>query len=1199
MPDGIPDGSVLEQFLSLQTAMFASGSASEIGNVVCQRLTELPGVDSAGLCIAGKLVAQAGGAALELGDATKACRQRWLESSPGAEACVSCPAAPSPGIECLPLGAGNRSLGGVLLRPTSPKLLGRWRPYLENTANLLALLLERMPGAEDGRNVCDDCPASARISGVPQSVRGITDRRQAEKALRMAQFIVDRAPVGIFRIAEDGKILSVNDHACQSLGYTRDELCGMTVFDIDPLVDRQRWRNHRQALRSTSSRTIESRHRRKDGTTFPVEVTVSRADFEGCEFTVSIVRDMTERCRSQEILRENQRRLTTLMSNLPGMAYRCANDAAWTMEFVSNGCLALTGYEAKDLLDDARVAFGDLILPEHRQEVWAQVQAALAENRPFELVYRIACAGGECKWVWEQGRGVVDEEGNVLALEGFITDVTQHKHAQEDAARSTAMLNETGMIGRIGGWEHDLISGRASWTKALYDIVEIAEGEPIPGVGEHLDYYEPEDRARLAEAYEHAVATGEPFDLELRIHTAKGKPFWARAIGRPVYEGGRCVKMQGTFQDITERKQVEEELRYQRDTAQTYLDVAGVMFVALDRNADVTLINQKGCTILGCTEEDIVGKNWFQNFVPQRLRAEVTAAFERLTAGTLESVEYFENPIRTRDGKERLIAWHNTILKDSSGQITGTLSSGEDITERKQAEETVEAFFDQSLVMLFIADMRTERLLRVNHEVCRITGRSEEELCSVPFVEFVHPDDREASRQAIATLADGRPLIGFVNRHITAAGEARLFEWTGVPDMERHLLYAMAQDITERKQAEKERRELEAQLRQAQKMEAVGQLAGGVAHDFNNILTTILGNTELSLDALKLGAPPDDPTLLGLQEVERAAQRAARLTRQLLIFSRRDVTKPDVVDLNQTISEMEKMLRRLITENISLEFALDTTLPKVYVDAGQIEQVIMNLTVNARDAMPDGGKLVIETARAVLDQAYVAKHAEARLGPYVLLAVSDTGCGIDAQTAERIFEPFFTTKPVGHGTGLGLATVYAIVKQAGGHVMVYSEPQQGTTFKIYIPVAETARRRAEPRVAEAPLIGGSETVLICEDDETVRQLAAHILKDAGYTVLSASGGGQAIQVAATHHDPIHLLVTDVVMPDINGRKLSDVLTAARPGIRTLFVSGYTSNIIAHHGVLDEGVEFLEKPFSRQSFLMRVREVLDKPVHTPG
>ncbi|HEY1178936.1 MAG TPA: ATP-binding protein, partial [Phytomonospora sp.] len=393
----------------------------------------------------------------------------------------------------------------------------------------------------------------------------------------------------------------------------------------------------------------------------------------------------------------------------------------------------------------------------------------------------------------------------------------------------------------------------------------------------------------------------------------------------------------------------------------------------------------------------------------------------------------------------------------------------------------------------------------------------------------------------------------------------------------------VATDITERKQ-------LEEQFRQAQKMEAVGQLAGGVAHDFNNLLAVMTSYTGMLLADL----PADDPARADLEEIRRAAERAAGLTRQLLAFSRQQVLQPRILDVNAVVRDLEKMLARVLREDVRLETALTPTLGRVHADPGQLEQVIVNLAVNARDAMPAGGMLTIETADVELDEAYCRARADVTPGPYVMLAVSDTGVGMDAATQARIFEPFFTTKDVGKGTGLGLSTVYGIVKQSGGHVAVYSEPGLGTTFKVYLPRASTSPA-GRPRSGSHPALHhGSGTVLLVEDDAQVRAAARRILARAGYTVLEAASGPEALRLCAERPQsagPIDLLLTDMVMPEMGGRELAARVRVLHPAAATAFMSGYTADAVLRHGVVDPGSVFIQKPFTPETLTQKVREGL--------
>lgn len=476
------------------------------------------------------------------------------------------------------------------------------------------------------------------------------------------------------------------------------------------------------------------------------------------------------------------------------------------------------------------------------------------------------------------------------------------------------------------------------------------------------------------------------------------------------------------------------------------------------------------------------------------------------------------------------------------------------------------------------------RILSVNPWASKVLGYAPEELLGMNFRVILAPQVRDMFGKymdEIKTHGTAQGLLLVQTRN----GEQRIWEYKNslrTDGVTNPIVRGMAQDVTER-------RKLEQRLHQSQRIEAVGRLAGGIAHDFNNLLTVINGYSELLLAQLK----EESPFRREVEEIKRSGDRAATLTRQLLAFSRRQVLQPKVLDLNEVVFNMDMMLRRLIGEDVEFRTVLGTDLWRVKADPGQIEQVVMNLVVNARDAMPGGGKLTIETSNDFLDEEYSHVHPPVQPGPYVMLAISDTGVGMDEMTASQVFEPFFTTKKRGKGTGLGLSTVYGIVKQSGGFIWVYSEPGKGSTFKVYFP--RTEDRREVPDKGDPPVedLRGGKTVLVVEDEDSIRKLAITILGQYGYAVLSAGDGEEALRIAAGHEGEIGLLLTDVVMPRLGGRELYERLRQLRPGIKVLYMSGYTDNAIVHQGVLDPGIAFLQKPCSPISMVRKVKEVLEE------
>jgi two-component system, cell cycle sensor histidine kinase and response regulator CckA len=514
-------------------------------------------------------------------------------------------------------------------------------------------------------------------------------------------------------------------------------------------------------------------------------------------------------------------------------------------------------------------------------------------------------------------------------------------------------------------------------------------------------------------------------------------------------------------------------------------------------------------------------------------------------------------------------------------------------TELRQSEAQFRQLAENIKEAFIIVELGTGRSLYVSPVWEEIWGIKVAELHHNPMLWFraIHPEDQEQAgvdRRAVEG-GEARSSVFRVVRPDKSIRWARTRMFPVFDDAGRvYRLVGLVEDITELRQTEE-------QFRQAQRMEAVGRLAGGVAHDFNNLLTAILGYADLASSDLV----PASPTTAYLHEITKAGESAVNLTRQLLAFSRKQILQPKVIDLNQIVERMDSLLRRLIGEDITLRMRLAAALDSTHADAGQVEQVIMNLAVNARDAMPDGGRLTIETANVELDDEYVTRHPESRVGPHVMLAVSDTGVGMDDVTQRRLFEPFFTTKDAGRGTGLGLATVYGIVKQSQGSIWVYSELGYGSTFKVYLPSVTSALATEEPEPVQVHrALNGTETVLIVEDQADVRSITCETLRRGGYTVLEAGDGAETLARSQVHPGRIHLLFTDVVMRGMSGRQVAQQISAERPDIRVIYTSGYTDDAIVHHGVLEHGLAFLQKPFTTSALLRKVREVLDAE-HAPA
>jgi two-component system cell cycle sensor histidine kinase/response regulator CckA len=729
-----------------------------------------------------------------------------------------------------------------------------------------------------------------------------------------------------------------------------------------------------------------------------------------------------------------------------------------------------------------------------------------------------------------------------------------------------------------------------AWTEITGFTVEESLGRSV------LDYVYPEDRPQVLERFQ-AIMDHKEDDCrcEVRWLTRDGRTRWIETHARPLAGwDNQIIGISGTLTDITERKHVEEALHESEDLYLTTFNEAPIGIAHTGMDGRFLTVNRRLCDSLYYSQDEMLSKKFQDISYADEIVADLTAG-RRLLKGEIQTYSA-EKRYRRKDGSTIWVHVTISLRRDSSGEPRHFISIVEDISQRKLAEDALteserryRELFENANDIIFTTDLAGAftSLNKAGEEAFGYTRR--EALDTLNFVEMVVPENatvaREALKQESVEGTGGTRELDVVAKD----GRRIKLEISSRPILQGREIIAVqviARDVTDR-------RLLEDELRHSQKMEAVGRLAGGVAHDFNNILTAITGYTNL----LAIHFSEGDPRRRNLDEIRKAADRATALTRQMLAFSRKQVLEPTIQDLNAIVTEMDELFQRLIGEHIALVLHLNPALGHVKVDAGQMEQVIMNLVVNARDAMPQGGRLIIETGNVELEESFAHRQLAYHPGPYVMLAVRDTGVGMDKGIQERIFEPFFTTKERGKGTGLGLSTVFGIIKQSAGNVSVYSEPGHGTTVKIYLPRVEERLSETQKRQA-LPSSRGSETILLVEDEGGVRALVRETLEMNGYTVLEARNSKEAVALFESNKDRIQMVLSDVVMPETNGPELVELLKSRLPSLKVLFMSGYTEDIMSHQATLDAPVSLLEKPFTPDLLVHKVREVLDQDLSGP-
>jgi two-component system cell cycle sensor histidine kinase/response regulator CckA len=1024
-------------------------------------------------------------------------------------------------------------------------------------------------------------------------VTDITARKNAEAAVRETEeryrslFAADPHPMWFFD-TETLAFLEVNDAAVAHYGFSKDEFLAMTIADIRPPEDVPRLR---RALGRVGEGAIHEagvwRHRKKDGSVISVEITSHAVEYGGRRAEVVLVNDITERMNSEAALRESETRLRLFVRHAPAALAMFDRDMRYitaSLRWLSDYGLAdreVTGLSHYDVLPEVPERWKET----HRRGLAGEV--VRAEEDLFER------ADGSVQWIRWEIRPWRTEGGDVGGIVIFAEDITARKKAEESLRRKEEILEQAQSVAGAGSWTSELAARTLDVSPECARLLGWKAG--LHQFEELLTVVHPEDVTRMRAAWTAAFA-GAPYDIEHRV-VVNAEVRWLHARARLEFgPDGKAVRAIGVSQDVTASHQAAEALRASEERFRVMFDVAPVGVAQADPATGRWLaVNPRMCLITGYSADELLAKRVSEITHPED-RDRDWNLFQNVVKG--EAPEYrLEKRYVRKDGS---IAWVNVnmvVLRDAAGHPTRTLAMIEDITERKLAgrdvvrlnaelEEALEwqrQIFEGSRDAVFLSD-EEGRFVAVNHAAEELTGFSRVELRGMRIQDLHHEPDLEAYRtfhhriMAGERILSASPIRRKDGRRVSVEFNNSLVVIGG-----KRFMHTAARDTTERVR-------LEEQLRQAQKMEAIGQLAGGVAHDFNNLLTVISGNSELLLS----GTPADDPRRAALSDIRAAGERAAGLTRQLLAFSRKQILEPKLVDAHEVVAGIEKMLRRLIGEDVEILTDLAADPSWVKVDPGQLEQVIMNLAVNARDAMPRGGRLTIATRNIDSKEPVDLEETAGRLPrPRVAISISDTGDGISPKVKPHLFEPFFTTKAVGKGTGLGLATVYGIVKQSGGDVTVESEPGKGATFTVVLPSRPAPRRRGSGASLHA-LPRGTETVLVVEDEDAVRRIVKIALESTGYRVIEARSGSEALEAARAQAGKIDILVTDVVMPEMSGREVAARITETHPGTRILYMSGYTDDAVVRHGIVESGVAFLQKPFSPLALARKVREVLDSP-----
>ncbi|MFZ5450813.1 MAG: PAS domain S-box protein [Thermodesulfobacteriota bacterium] len=1129
---------------------------------------------------------------------------------------AECQEAGLQSFAALPLKSGDQVIGILGLASATPRDFEKQSPLLETLAAEISLGLRNSLLLEE---------ATKRAVELAQE---ITERQRAreelEKERDLSASIIDSLPGVFYLFDEEGKFLRWNKQFEEISGYSSQEIEGMQPLEFIGENHRTQVRQAIQEVFLTGESSVAADFLLKNGKTIPFLFTGLRVTLNHVCCLIGMGMDITQRQEAVDALRLNEQRLEALlqlnqMANAP-----LAEIAHFAMEEATRLTESKIGYIAfmnaeetvltmhawsKAAMAECRISDKPLLYPVETTGLWGE---AVRQRKP--IITNDYAAPNPWKKGYPPGHVNIIRHMNVpifdgdkvvivagvgnkpsdydesdirqltLLMEGMWR-IVQRKEAEEELQREKEkyrILTEespvgVALIGRDGNYQYvnpkfieifgytlaDIPTGR-DWFAKAYPKAEDRH--------EAISFW-------LRDLQRSRVGESRPRTFRVTCKDGSQKIINFRPV--TLETGNQLV----IYEDITDLALANEALQEREETLSVLINSNTESLLLLDPQGTVLAANATAAARMGKRPEEVQGANVW-DIMPKEVVPRRKARIAEVVASG--------KPVQFEDTRQdRYFSSYCHPVLDSQGKVARIAVLAIDLTDYKKAEQLLRESEQRyrllvnqipAVVYKGYLDWSLECF---DQKIEEITGYSLEEFNTrqKTWLDLIFPED---IAQAKKNLLDSLKAYGsYVTEHRIRKknGEVRWIQSrnqiirnaAGKIDHISGVFF----DITERKN-------MEEQLLKSQKMEAVGRLAGGVAHDFNNLLTAITGYSEMMM----LNLRPEDPFHSYVAEIMKAANRGASLTNQLLAFSRRQILQPRVINLNDVVNDMEKMLRRLIGEDVDLVTVREQELGLVKADPGQIEQIIMNLAVNGRDAMPHGGKLTLETANVYLDQDYAQTHESVTPGPHVMLVVSDNGGGMDAETLSHIFEPFFTTKESGKGTGLGLATVYGIVKQSGGHIWVYSEPDKGTTFKVYLPQVEEKVKELKPKPAVPRSLEGDETILVVEDDASLRDLISTALRRHGFTMLEASNGGEALLICERADTPIHLLLTDVVLPQLSGSELAQRLQLLHPQMKVLYMSGYTEDAIVHHGVLNSEVNFIPKPFRMLALVEKIREVLD-------